>query len=399
MGFDFAYYDIYGFQVPRLILFGNGGVERIGVEGKRLNVKKALIVTDEGLLKLGLVEKAAESLRKAEIETDIFSEVEPEPSVANAENGVQVVRRYPYDLVIGFGGGSPMDVAKVVAALARDDRQVRDCFGTDKINNAGLPAMLVPTTAGTGAEVSPTSILTDIDGNKKQISGRRLFAEVVVVDPMLALKLPARLTALTGIDALTHAMGGYITRNANPLSDMFTFKAVELVAKNLRRAVFGGEKDPVARYNMSVAATIGMIGRVNSGGGAVHGLAYPLGMKYHMPHAEAIAHLLPYVMEYNVVANLPKFVKITEAMGEKVGDLPEREMAFKAISAIKNLLLDVGVKTTLKDKGVAREDFPEFAEIVYEFSIRHVNANPRSMSREDVVQIYENAWAGRLDSV
>jgi alcohol dehydrogenase class IV len=194
-------------------------------------------------------------------------------------------------------------------------------------------------------------------------------------------------------------MGGYITRNANPLSEMFTFKSIELIASSLRRAVFRGEKDPGARFNMAVAATIGMIGRVNSGGGAVHGLAYPLGTKYHMPHAEAIALLLPYVMEYNVVANLPKFVKIAEAMGEKVGELPERKAAFKAISAIKNLLLDIGIKATLKDKGVVREDFSEFAEIVYEYSIRHVNANPRSMSREDIVQVYGNAWEGRLDSV
>lgn len=390
------HYDIYGFQVPRLMLIGNGSVQKIGEESGRLNAKKALLVTDKGIVKLGLEQKAIESLRHSGIETDIFSEVEPEPSIGIVEKAAEAVRKQPYDLIIGFGGGSPMDVAKVVAYLAKYDGQVKDFFGVDKIKNTGLPIILVPTTSGTGAEVSPNSILTDMDDNKKIVSSRRLFADVVIVDPLLTLKLPPRSTALTGIDALTHAMGAYITRNANPLSDILCLKAIELISGSLRRAVFEGEKDLEARHNMSVAATIGMIGRVNSGTGAVHGLAYPLGTRYHLPHAEAIALLLPYVMEYNVIARIPKFVGIAMAMGEKVDDLSERKAAFKAITVIKDLLDDIGITSTLKDIGVDRQYFPEFAELVFKYSIRHVSANPRSMTRQDIVRIYENAFEGKL---
>jgi alcohol dehydrogenase len=309
------------------------------------------------------------------------------------EKAIKIVREKSYDTVIGFGGGSALDAAKVIACLVKNEGEVRDYLGANKIPKRGLPCMLVPTTAGTGAEVSPVSVLTDEKaGNKNVISDSKLFADVALVDPLLTVLLPPKLTAYTGIDALCHAMGGFITRKANPVSDALAMEAIYLIGRNLRRAVSKGQTDMEARYNMALGAAMAMIARTNSGGGAVHGLSYPLGTKYHLPHGQSIALLLPHVMAFNVGFAVPKFIRIAEAMGEKTEGLPEGRAAEKAIDAIRALLKDIGILQGLREIGVKKEDFPEFADIVYEVAYRHIEANPRHLTKEDVIKIYENAW-------
>ncbi|MFH1481376.1 MAG: iron-containing alcohol dehydrogenase, partial [Pseudomonadota bacterium] len=295
--------------------------------------------------------------------------------------------------VIGFGGGSALDAAKVIACLAKSEGSVRDYIGKGKIQKRGLPFILVPTTAGTGSEVSPHTIVTDeADHNKKLVSDDKLFPDVGIVDPLLTLTVPPKMTAYTGIDALTHAMGCFVTRNANPLSDALAIEAIALIGSSLRRSVSNGKEDREARHNMAVAASIGMIARVNSGGGAVHGMSYPLGTNHHLPHGQSIALLLPHVMEYSHTSAIPKFARIAKAMGEKVDGLSMEEAAPRGVEAIKSLLKDIGIFQGLREFGVKKEEFPEFAEIVYEFSYRHIEANPRFLTKEDVIKIYENAW-------
>ncbi len=385
-------YSVPGVRMPLLVI-GNNCIQEIGKKVKDVKGKKAIIITDRNIVKLGLIEKAQKALERENIGVDLFEEVEFEPNIETVEQAIKIVRDKSYDTVIGFGGGSALDAAKVIACLSMNEGNVRDYIGAHKIPKRGLPFILVPTTAGTGSEVSPVSVLIDEkDGNKKVVSDGKLFADLALVDPLLTVRLPAKLTAHTGIDALCHAMGGYITRKANPLSDALAIEAIYLISHNLRRAVSKGEVDMEARFNMALGAAMAMIARTNSGGGAVHGLSYPLGTKYHLPHGQSIALLMPHVMDFNVISSIPKFIRIAEAMGEKTEGLSVEKAAYKATDGIKALLKDIGIFQGLREFGVKREDFPKFADIVYESSYRHIEANPRHLTREDVVKIYENAW-------
>ena len=271
-------------RMPRLII-GKGSINMIGEELKKLKMKNALIITDREIKKLGLTKNAARSLEDNNIKIDFFQEVTAEPNISIIEKAISKVKKGNFDIIIGIGGGSVLDTAKVVACVAKSDGNVRDYLGKIKKIEKRLSFILVPTTSGTGAEVSPAAVVIDEkDNSKKIISDNKLFSDLSIIDPLLTLSLPSKLTAYTGIDALCHAMGCYISKNANPLSDAIAIEAIYLIGNNLRRAVTNG-MDEEARYNMSLGATIGMIARVNSGGGATHGLAYPLGTKYHIPHA------------------------------------------------------------------------------------------------------------------
>jgi alcohol dehydrogenase len=392
MGSKGPVYSMPGLQMPKSILFGDGSIEELGKAVKRLNGTRAIIITDRNLVKAGLLELPKEVLTREKIPFGLFEEVEFEPTIGVVEKGNGIIRRDGYDVVIGIGGGSVLDAAKVMSCLVQNEGGVRACIGKDKIERAGLPFILVPTTGGTGSEVSSLAMVTDdADGVKKLISDKKLFPDVALVDPLLTHSVPPKLTAYTGMDALCHAMGCYITRKANPLSDSLAIEAIYLISHSLRQAVLRGE-DRAARYNLSLGASIGMIARINSGGGAVHGLSYPQTEKYHFPHGKAIALIMPYVMEYNVSSAIPKFTRMAVAMGEKIEGLSAKEAAEKAVDVIKKLMKDTGILEPLREFGIKREEFQVFADLVYEFSYRHIEANPRLLSKEEIIQIYENAW-------
>jgi alcohol dehydrogenase class IV len=385
-------YSIAGLQMPKSILFGNGCIEELGKEVKKLDGKKVIIITDRNLVKAGLLEKPKQVLAKEKIEVDLFEDVETEPTSGVVEKGRGLIRQKGYDILIGIGGGSVLDATKVIACLVKNEGKLQNYIGKDKIEKKGLPFILVPTTGGTGSEVSLNAMVTDdTDGVKKLFSDRKLFPDVALVDPLLTHSVPPKLTAYTGMDALCHAMGCFITRKANPLTDSLAIEAIYLISNHLRQAVRNGE-DIVARYNLVLGASIGMIARINSGGGAVHGLSYPLTEKYHFPHGKAIALILPYVMEYNVSSAIPKFIRIAIAMGEKVEGLSEERAAKRTVDAIKKLMKDTGILEPLREFGVKKEEFQEFSDLVYQFSYRHIEANPRMLTKEDIVKIYENAW-------
>jgi alcohol dehydrogenase class IV len=383
---------IPGLQMPKLVLFGNGSIEELGNEVRKLNGKKVLVMTDRNLVKAGLLETPKQVLAREKIDADLFEDVEFEPTSGVIEKARVILRQNRYDVVIGIGGGSVLDAAKIAACLVNEGGKITDYVGKDKIERRGLPFILSPTTGGTGSEVSSNSMFTDdADGIKKLIAGSKLYPDVALVDPFLTHTVPPKLTAYTGMDALCHAMGCYITKKANPFTDSLALEAIYLISHNLRQAVRNG-RDRDARYNMSLGASLGMLARANSGGGAVHGLSYPLTEKYHFPHGKAIALLMPYVMEYNVDAALPKFVRIASAMGEKTEGLSEKQAGDKAVDAIKKLMKATGILEPLREFGVKKEEFQEFADLVYQASYRHIEANPRMLTKEDIVKIYENAW-------
>jgi alcohol dehydrogenase class IV len=385
-------YSIPGLQMPKSILFGNGSIEELGKEVKRLGGKKAIIITDRNLVKGGLLEKPKQILARENIDVDLFEDVEFEPTSGVVGKGRDIIRQKGYDIAIGIGGGSVLDATKVIACLVKNEGKLQNYVGKDKIEKNGLPFILVPTTGGTGSEISLNAMVTDdTDGVKKLFYDRKLLADVALVDPLLTHSVPPKLTAYTGMDALCHAMGCYITRKANPLTDSLAIEAIYLISNHLRQAVRNGG-DSVARYNLALGASIGMIARINSGGGAVHGLSYPLTEKYHFPHGKAIALIMPYVMEYNASSAIPKFIRVAVAMGEKVEGLSEERAAEKAVDAIKKLMKDTGILEPLREFGVKKEEFQEFADLVYQFSYRHIEANPRMLTKEDIVKIYENAW-------
>lgn len=377
-------------KMPTLIM-GEGSVSIVGEESKKLNAKKALIITDKEMIKFNITKAAEDSLKKESIDVTYFDEVTSEPTIEIVERAILKAREDQVDIVIGVGGGSVLDATKVVACVTKKAGTVREyMLKTKEIVEEHLPFILVPTTSGTGAEVNSGAVIIDEKENAKK-SVKNVLPNLAIIDSQLTLSLPPKLTAYTGIDALCHAMGSYITKNANPLTEAIAIESIYLVSKYLRRAVMDGQ-DKEARYAMSVAASIGMIARVNSGGGAVHGMAYPLATNYHISHGLSIALMMPYVMAYNVESNEKKFVRIAEAMGEKIENIPEGKAAMKAIDAIRSLLEDCGVQLGLKRFGVKKEDFADFAEQVYKFSYRHIERNPRFLSKEAIIRIYEDAF-------
>ena len=378
-------------KMPKLII-GEGSIQFIGEETEKLGGKNALIITDKEMIKFGLTKAAEDSLKQKNINVTYFEEVTAEPTVGVVEKAISKARKDQSDIIIGIGGGSVIDATKVVACVVKNDITVREYMKkTKKIDDKHLPFILAPTTSGTGAEVNSGSVIIDEEENAKKSVKNAFFADLAMIDSMLTLSLPPKLTAYTGIDALCHAMGCYITRDANPLTEAIAIEAIYLIAKYLRRAVADGQ-DKEARHAMSVAASIGMIARVNSGGGAVHGMAYPLATKYHVPHGLSIALLMPYVMAYNVESSVKKFIRIAEAMGEKIDGLSEDKAAARAIESIKSLLTDCGVPLGLKAFGVKKEDFVSFADEVYQFSYRHIERNPVMLTKEDIIKIYEDAF-------
>jgi len=377
-------------RMPKLIV-GEGSIKIIGEEAKKLGAENALIITNREIVKLGLLKEVERSLQNSNININIFQEVTAEPNIDIIEKAISKARKEHVDIIIGIGGGSVLDTTKVVACVAKNDITVRHYMEKTKEIEKRLPFILAPTTSGTGAEVNSGSVVIDEKENSKKSINKGIFTNLSIVDSLLTLSLPPKLTAYTGVDALCHAMGCYISKKANPLTDAIAIEAIHLVGNNLRRAVVNG-MDKEARYKMSLAATIGMIARVNSGGGATHGLAYPLSTKYHIPHGLSISLMMPYVMAFNVNSSIPKFIRIAEAMGEKTKGLSVNKAAGKAIEALTSLLTDCGIPLGLKGFGVKKEDFISFADEVYKFSYRHIERNPIMLSKEDIVKIYEDAF-------
>lgn len=378
------------FFSPNKIIVGVAAAEQVGSEAKSLGGQKVLIVTDPGVAGVGLVEKIQEALISEKLIVGIFDRVELEPPARVIDECADLIRKEGYDLIIGLGGGSSLDTAKGASVMATNKGKVLDYAGMDVVPNRGLPKILLPTTGGSGAEVTRVFAVTDeVDKTKKVVYSNYNLAEIAILDPLLTVSLPARITAETGIDALAHAMESYASVNATPFSDILSIEAIRLISENLPLAYAKGENIE-ARSNMIFAATLAGLAWPSGGLGAVHGLSYVLETEFNLGHAKACSIMLPHVIAFNKIGNLHKYGQIGQAMGESIEGLSAYDAAEKSISAVKRLLWSVNISFRLAGYGVSKESLPKLVEGGMK-QARLFVPNPRNLTEDDVKDIYLKA--------
>jgi alcohol dehydrogenase class IV len=379
------------FRTTKRIVFGLGSIEKVGAEVQGLKKKKVLVVTDPGIVQAGLLEPLKNSLQAANIPFALFDGVEPDPRLEVVRQCAEMGRNEGVEVIIGYGGGSSLDIAKVAAVLLSNEGDLAQFFGIDLIPNPGLPVILIPTTAGTGSEVTPIAILSDTrEKLKKGIVSPYLFPEVALLDPQLTVGLPPLVTALTGLDAMIHAIEAYTSVNAFDLTDHLAFRAMELLYDNIRTAYARGE-DLEARSKMLEGSLLAGIAFANAGVTAVHAFAYPIGGEFHVAHGLANSVMLPHVMRFNLLGNLPKFADIGSALGLDTDHLTDKDAALEALEAIEDLMEDLNIPRRLRDLNIPREAIPALAEGVMKVT-RLLANNPRRITLEDARRIYEEAW-------
>ncbi|MEW6616443.1 MAG: iron-containing alcohol dehydrogenase [Thermodesulfobacteriota bacterium] len=382
---------IFDFKIIPELIFGNGASERVGVEARKRGGTRVLVVADPGIIRAGLFDSIKRSLRKEGIEVTVFDGVEPEPQIETADQCAQLGRDKGCDLVVGIGGGSAMDTAKATSILLTNEGKTRDYQGLDLVRKPGVPKIMIPTTAGTGSEVTFTAVFTDKSTKSKAgVNSKYLFADLALLDPKLTLSLPPKVTAFTGMDALTHAIEAYTSLSSNSFVDLFALEAIALISKSLHKAVTDGQ-DIEARGSMLRGSLFGGIALANAGVGAAHALAYPMGGEHHVPHGIANGLLLPYVMEFNLESNIEKFSRIAEAMGEKGGDSPSPGFAEKSISMVKKLIENVKVPNRLRELGIPESAIEGLSSGAMKVT-RPIENNPRKVTKEDAIEIYRRAY-------
>lgn len=365
---------------------GAGAIKEIATEVNGRGFKKAFVCSDPDLIKFGVTKKVTDVLDNAEIDYEIYSEIKPNPTIKNVQTGVKAFKNSGADCIIAIGGGSSMDTAKAIGIIIKnpDFADVRSLEGVAPTTNKCVPIIAVPTTAGTAAEVTINYVITDTEKNRKMVCvDPKDIPVVAVVDPDMMSSMPKGLTAATGMDALTHAIEGYITAGAWELSDMFHLKAIEIISRSLRGAV---ENTPEGREGMALGQYVAGMGFSNVGLGIVHSMAHPLGALYDTPHGVANAIILPTVMEYNAPATGEKYRNIAKAMGvEGVDEMALDEARKAAVDAVKKLSHDVGIPEDLKDI-VKPEDVDFLAQSAYDDACRP--GNPRETSVEEIKELY-----------
>ena len=367
---------------------GAGAIKSIVDEAKGRSFKKAFVCSDPDLIKFGVTKKVIDVLEGAGLDYEIYSNIKPNPTIENVQTGVEAFKNAGTDYLIAIGGGSSMDTAKAIGIIINNPEfaDVRSLEGVADTKNPAVPIIAVPTTAGTAAEVTINYVITDAEKNRKMVCvDPHDIPVVAVVEPDMMSSMPKGLTAATGMDALTHAIEGYITAGAWELSDMFHLKAIEIIAKSLRGAV---DNTPEGREGMALGQYIAGMGFSNVGLGIVHSMAHPLGALYDTPHGVANAIILPTGMEYNAPATGEKYRDIAKAMGvEGTEKMTQDEYRKAAIDAVKKLAADVGIPADLKDI-VKPEDIPFLAQSAYDDACRP--GNPRETSVEEITKLYES---------
>lgn len=381
----------FSFTGAKKIVFGNGSFAGLAEHLAELKVNRPLVVLDGNLAGAGFGQKVSAILDKAKIGFVLFDKAVPEPPIELANEGAKLAIRKRCDGVIGIGGGSAMDLAKAIAVLAANKGKAEDYLGLNRVPGPGLPKIMVPTTAGTGSEVTFTAVFIRKKLKKKEgMNSPYLYPELALLDPELTLTLPPHPTAATGIDALSHAIESYTSINASPMSEMISLEAIRLISDNLRTAVHDGS-NLEAREAMLLGSLYAGLGLANAGVTAVHSLSYPLGGKYGVSHGLANTIMLPRVMAFNLPGAQEKFADIAEIMGEVVDGLPLREAAYLAVEAVAALIEDCGIFTTLEELSIPVADFPELAKVAMTVA-RPLANNPCKMTPEDMVEIYQECY-------
>lgn len=385
----------FRFFTPTRIEYGCGKLGTLCQEIKRFNAKRPLIVADMGIIKSGLLQQVEKQLDESFERIDVFSDVASNPTDVSVEEGARLAIEYGSDLIVAVGGGSVMDAAKVIGMLVVNGGRVHDYFGYDKMNQQGLPLITIPTTAGTGSEVTIWAVITDTRQDihvKDSVGSAMICPTVAIVDPLMTLGLPPALTAYTGMDALSHAIEGYYALAANPISDVLALEAIRLIVGNLPQAVFNGD-NLKARDGMMLGSLMAGLAFSNSDTAAVHSLGEAIGGMYDLHHGLMMGILQPFVMDFNLMACPDRFVEIAYAMNIKSDGLSQIEIAWKSIEVVITLLNLLKVPT-LKDLAVAEASFDHLAETAMK-NLGTVD-NPRKMSKKGFVEILQNAYYNKF---
>ena len=382
------------FLVPPALIFGSGASEKVGEEVGKLGVKKGLIVTDEVLLKLGVLEGIEQALTQARIQFAIYSGVFTEPTVEFVEEGLEAYKENGCDFLLAVGGGSAIDTTKAIAVMATNAGSIENYRGANKVREKGAPLIAVPTTAGTGSEVTQFTIITDTKRDIKMlIASPFLIPQKAIVDPLLTLSMPRGLTAATGIDALTHAIEAYVSVKAQPMSDIFALSAIELISGNLRQAWSNGNNREAREKTMLGALQAG-IAFSNSSVALVHGMSRPIGAYFHVAHGVSNAALLSVVTEFSLIGDPERYARIARAMGENVEGLTALEAAELAAEAIARLIEDIEIPS-LEELEVDEEKLDKLALQMAEDAIASGSPanNPRQATKEEIVELYKLAYS------
>ncbi|WP_117017305.1 iron-containing alcohol dehydrogenase [Aeribacillus pallidus] len=385
----------YTYFMPTRVECGNGISEKTGEMIKELGVKNVLIVTDKGVRAANLLEGIEKSLHAANVNYEIYDEVEPNPSDETIHKGTEYLKQYQNDAVLAVGGGSSIDTAKGIAVMAKNPGHIFDYEGVGKIAIPPLPIAAIPTTAGTGSEVTASTVVTNKETLfKLAVISPYLYPKLAILDPALTLNLPQEITAATGMDALTHAIESYTSKAANPVSQALAIHAVKMIGENLTKAYFVGT-DIKSRENMLVASMIAGIAFAQSRLGNVHAISHTFGGVFNIPHGIANAVLLPFVMKFNLPACPEKFKDIASALGKDVTGLSTIEAAEEAINAVIEMNRTMKIPLNIKDLGVSKELIPKLVED----SMRsgNVHVNPRLTRPADIQLIIERAYDGILE--
>lgn len=378
------------YYFPPVVIMGPGAIELIVPEIQRMNVKKALVVTDKVLVEALVVKEVLNVLDSAKILYAVFSDVKPNPTVTNVNDGYTALLENECDFVISIGGGSPQDTGKGIAILATNPGDLREYEGVGKTANKSIPIVAINTTAGTASEATINYVITDEERKVKMvIVDPNSIATVAVNDPILMLKKPAALTAATGMDALTHAIEGYTTAGATPFTDLFNLESIKVISRSLRDAVANGD-DLDARDAMAYGQFVTGMGFSNGGLGIVHAMAHQLGGFYDLPHGVCNAILLPYVVAFNADAVGDRLKDVAVAMGLDISRREPKEINIMAIDAIKKLSKDVGIPSGLRELGVKEEDFEVLADLALADAC--APGNPKTPTKEDVISLYKAAF-------
>ncbi len=381
--------SVSAFKIANKLITGPAAIEQLAVELTRLNINNPLIVTDAILVKSGTVDLALAQLGGRRY--GIFDQVKPEPEISIVEDCTRAYREGGHDGLIGLGGGSAIDIAKGVAAFANHEGPLAELFGVDLVKRKGPALIAIPTTAGTGSEVTNVAIFSDKEAQlKKGIVSDYLLPDVALVSPIMTLTCPRSVTAASGVDALVHAIESYLSVNASPITDAIALGAIKLIAKALPKA-YANPSNLQAREDMATASLMAGMAFGNAGVGAVHALAYPLGGRFNIAHGVSNALLLPYVMAWNKMACVERFRDIAEAMGVRVAHLSDKDAADQAVQAMTDLCVAVDIPSGIRSFNVPEDAIPEMAIEASKID-RLMRNNPRKLTAADIEKIYRSAY-------
>ncbi len=382
---------LLNFATAGNIICAPGSVEQLGALVAQRDVGRVLLVCDPGIEALGLIDPALESLNAADKEVCVFSDVEADPSAATVEHAAQQARSVGAQAVIGFGGGSPMDVAKAAAMLLGSNQPLDALYGVDKASGPRLPLLLIPTTAGTGSEVTPIAILTIGAETKMGIVSPHLLPDVALLDPQLTKGLPPHITAATGIDAMVHAIEAFTSlHKKNPISDALAIKALSLLAKGVPAAYADGA-NLEARGDALLGASLAGMAFANAPVAAVHALAYPIGARFHVPHGVSNALVLPHVLRFNLSVADALYAELAPLLcsADEVSQAPSAAAAL--VNKLEQLCDRMGVPRRLRDVGIGEDALPKLADDAMEQTRLLIN-NPKEVTRADALAIYQAAF-------